>query len=158
MSATSVASPAAGGVVVPLDPVRAVQHTLYPAAKADPGRRFHALGDKIIRSDVLGRAWVQVYRNKGASGIDRITVDQVTEYGVTRLLDELASELREGRYRPLPARRVLIPKPGTTEQRPLSFLRFVTVSCRPRPRSCSSRSSRRTCTTVRSGSGPNVGP
>jgi len=121
VSVTSVASPAAGGVVVPLDPVRALQHTLYRTAKADPGRRFHALGDKIIRSDVLGRAWVQVYRNQGASGIDRITVDQVKEYGVTRLLDELASELREGRYRPLPARRVLIPKPGTTEQRPLSI-------------------------------------
>ena len=40
---------------------------------------------------------------------------------MTRLLDELATELREGRYRPLPARRVWIPKPGTTEQRPLSI-------------------------------------
>ncbi|WP_231914415.1 group II intron reverse transcriptase/maturase [Rhodococcus sp. LB1] len=67
------------------------------------------------------RAWFQVHRNQGASGIDRITVDQVKEYGVTRLLDELATELREGRYRPLPARRVLIPKPGTGEQRPLSI-------------------------------------
>ena len=46
---------------------------------------------------------------------------QVEEYGVARLLGELASELREGRYRPLPARRVLIPKPGATEQRPLSI-------------------------------------
>ena len=40
---------------------------------------------------------------------------------MTRLLDELASELKEGRYRPLPARRVFIPKPGTNEQRPLSI-------------------------------------
>ena len=63
MSATMVASPAAGGVV-PLDPVRALQHTLYRTAKADSGRRFHALGDKIIRSDVLWRAWFQVYRNQ----------------------------------------------------------------------------------------------
>ncbi|TRO55725.1 group II intron reverse transcriptase/maturase [Streptomyces sp. IB201691-2A2] len=39
-----------------------------------------------------------------------------------RLLDELATELKEGRWRPLPARRVFIPKPGTTvEQRPLSI-------------------------------------
>ena len=120
MSATKVASPAAGGVV-PLDPVRALQHTLYRTAKADSGRRFHALGDKIIRSDVLWRAWFQVYRNQGAPGVDRTTLEQVKEYGVTRLLDEVASELREGRYRPLPARRVFIPKPGTTEQRPLSI-------------------------------------
>ncbi len=48
---------------------------------------------------------------------------QVEEYGVDRLLGELASELREGRYRPLPARRVYIPKPGAPagEQRPLSI-------------------------------------
>jgi RNA-directed DNA polymerase len=40
---------------------------------------------------------------------------------VARLLGELASELREGRYRPLPARRVFIAKPGTAERRPLSI-------------------------------------
>ena len=89
-------------------------------AKADPGRRFHALYDKISRSEVLWRAWVAVRRNDGAPGIDKITLAAVEEYRVTRLLGELASELRENRYRPLPARRVLIPKPGTTEQRPLS--------------------------------------
>jgi len=117
------ASPAAKGSVrgVPADPVRALQHALYRAAKADPGRRFHALYDKVCRSDVLWRAWVAVRANNGAPGIDRITLAGVEEYGVTRLLGELAGELREGRYRPLPARRVLIPKPGTTEQRPLSI-------------------------------------
>jgi RNA-directed DNA polymerase len=48
-------------------------------------------------------------------------LDQVEQYGVVRLLDELASELRNGRYRPLPARRVFIPKPGSSELRPLSI-------------------------------------
>ena len=117
------ASPAAkgSGRGVPADPVRALQHALYRAAKADPGRRFHALYDKIRRRDVLWRAWVAVRRNNGAPGIDKITLAAVEEYGVTRLLDELASELKERRYRPLPARRVFIPKPGTTEQRPLSI-------------------------------------
>src|SRR5512142_3395491 len=119
------ASPAASGSGrgVPVDPVRALQHALYRAAKADPGRRFHALYDKISRSDVLRRAWAEVRRNNGAPGIDKITLAAVEEYGVDRLLGELASELREGRYRPLPARRVLIPKPGAPagEQRPLSI-------------------------------------
>jgi RNA-directed DNA polymerase len=115
------ASPAAKRSPVAGDPVRALQHALYRAAKAEPGRRFHALYDKISRSDVLWRAWVAVRRNNGAPGIDKITLAAVEEYGVARLLGELASELREGRYRPLPARRVLIPKPGTTEQRPLSI-------------------------------------
>jgi hypothetical protein len=118
-----MASPAASGSVgdVPADPVRALQHALYRAAKADPGRRFHALMDKVLRRDVLWRAWVMVRSNNGAPGIDEITLAQVEEYGVTRLLDELASELGERRYRPLPARRVLIPKPGTAEKRPLSI-------------------------------------
>jgi RNA-directed DNA polymerase len=71
----------------------------------------------------LWRAWVAVRRNSGAPGIDKITLGQVEEYGAGRLLGELASELREGRYRPLPARRVYIPKPGAPagEQRPLSI-------------------------------------
>ena len=61
------ASPADSGIVVvdkvPLDKVRALQHTLYRTAKADPGRRFHALWDKVLRRDVLWRGWVAVRRN-----------------------------------------------------------------------------------------------
>jgi RNA-directed DNA polymerase len=98
-----------------------LQHALYRAAKADPGRRFHALFDKVHRRDVLDRAWEDVRRNRGAAGIDRVSLADAEEYGVTRLLGELAAELREKRYRPLPARRVFIPKPGTAEKRPLSI-------------------------------------
>ena len=104
-----------------LDAVRALQHALYRAAKADPGRRFHALYDKVHRRDVLQRAWGQVRRNSGAPGVDQTTVTDVEEYGVDRLLDELEAELKAGAYRPLPARRVLIPKPGSGERRALSI-------------------------------------
>jgi RNA-directed DNA polymerase len=114
-----VASPARG--VENLDAVRALQHALYRAAKADPGRRFHALYDKVLRRDVLQRAWEQVRRNRGAPGIDQTTIAEVEQYGVDRLLDELVAELTEQRYRPLPARRVFIPKPGRDELRPLSI-------------------------------------
>jgi RNA-directed DNA polymerase len=103
------------------DPVRALQHALYRSAKADPGRRFHALRDKVYRRDVLWRAWVAVRRNEGAPGIDGTTLADVEEYGIERLLDEVAEGLRNGGWRPLPARRVLIPKPGTSERRPLSI-------------------------------------
>jgi group II intron reverse transcriptase/maturase len=103
------------------DPVRALQHTLYRPAKTDPGRRFHALRDKVYRRDVLWRAWVAVRRNNGAPGVDGTTLAQVEEYGVDRFLDELAEDLRADRWHPLPARRVFIPKPGTSEQRPLSI-------------------------------------
>jgi RNA-directed DNA polymerase len=103
------------------DNVRELQRTLYRAAKADPGRRFHALYDKVYRRDVLERAWESVRANRGAAGIDRTTIADVERYGVTRLLDELAADLKDGRWRPLPARRVLIPKPGREELRPLSI-------------------------------------
>jgi RNA-directed DNA polymerase len=98
-----------------------LQRALYRAAKADPGRRFHALYDKVHRRDVLQRAWGQVRRNNGAPGIDQTTLAEVEEYGVSRLLDELETELKAGVYRSLPARRVLIPKPGSDERRPLSI-------------------------------------
>jgi group II intron reverse transcriptase/maturase len=103
------------------DKVRELQRTLYRVAKAEPGRRFHALYDKVSRRDVLERAWDQVRRNRGAPGIDRQAIEDVESYGVSRLLDELAAELRAGEWRPLPSRRVFIPKPGTNEQRPLSI-------------------------------------
>ena len=119
MSADMASSTATGSVR--MDPVRALQHALYRSAKADTGRRFHALRDKVYRRDVLWRAWVAVRRNDGAPGIDKITLADVEEYGVDRLLGELAEDLKGGRWRPLPARRVLIPKPGTIEQRPLSI-------------------------------------
>jgi len=104
-----------------IDKVRELQRTLYRAAKADPRRRFHALYDKVYRRDVIEKAWNQVRRNRGAAGIDRITLADVEQYGVSRMLDELAEDLREGRYRPLAGRRVWIPKPGTEERRPLSI-------------------------------------
>jgi group II intron reverse transcriptase/maturase len=119
VSAVTASSTAAGSAN--LDSVRALQHALYRSAKADPGRRFHALRDKVYRRDVLWRAWAAVRRNNGAPGIDKITLAEVEEYGVDRLLGELAEELKGGRWRPLPARRVFIPKPGTVEQRPLSI-------------------------------------
>ena len=80
-----VASPTPAGVEEPeaLDAVRALQHALYRAAKADPGRRFHALYDKLSRGDVLQRAWEQVRRNQGAPGIDQVTIQQVERYGLT---------------------------------------------------------------------------
>jgi group II intron reverse transcriptase/maturase len=105
------------------DSVRELQRTLYRAAKADPGRRFHALYDKVYRSDVMGWAWELVRANKGAAGIDRQTIADAEEYGIARLLDELAADLKDGSYRPWPARRVFIPKPGSSERRPLSIPR-----------------------------------
>jgi RNA-directed DNA polymerase len=91
--------------------VQQLQRGLWAAAKQSSGRRFHALYDRIYRGDVLWEAWERVRKNKGAAGVDRVTLAAVEDYGVDRMLRELRHDLREGRYRPAPARRVEIAKP-----------------------------------------------
>ncbi len=92
------------------DKTRDLQHKLYRAAKQSPSRRFHALYDKVHRADVLRRAWFEVAANGGAPGVDGVSIVQVEEQGVEELLDVLRVELEAGSYRPLPVRRVAIPK------------------------------------------------
>ena len=105
-----------------VDRVRALQRVLYRCAKQDRDRRFHALFDKVARSDVLWRAWGEVRANRGAAGVDGVSIDDVVRLGVGDFLDELAARLRAGRYRPRPLRRVHIPKPGRPGQtRPLGI-------------------------------------
>jgi RNA-directed DNA polymerase len=111
-----------------VDRVRALQRVLYRCAKQDRDRRFHALFDKVARSDVMLRAWGEVRANRGAAGVDGLTIDDVVSSGVGDFLDVLADELRAGSYRPRPLRRVHIPKPGRPGQtRPL---RIPTVADR----------------------------
>jgi RNA-directed DNA polymerase len=93
--------------------VQQLQRRLWAAAKQSKGRRFHALFDRIHRGDVLWEGWERVRRNRGAAGVDRVTLAYIEEeFGVQRLLAELQADLRAGSYRPLPARRVDIPKPA----------------------------------------------
>jgi RNA-directed DNA polymerase len=94
----------------PIDKVRRLQRKLYGAAKRQRERRFHALYDRVHRSDVLWEAWSRVRRNKGAAGVDGITLEAVEQYGVARLLAELGHELHAGTYRPPPVLRRYIPK------------------------------------------------
>jgi RNA-directed DNA polymerase len=85
---------------------------------------------------VLERAWELVRANRGAAGIDRQTSADVEEHGVATLLDGLAADFKDGSYRPLAARRVLIAKPGRPqEQSRRRSLRLATASCRRPPRS-----------------------
>ncbi len=104
----------------PIEKVRRLQRKLYVAAKQQPGRRFHALYDRIHRSDVLWKAWECVRRNKGAAGVDGVTLAAVEQYGIERLLAELRDELHAGEYRPPPVLRRYIPKPDG-RQRPLGI-------------------------------------
>jgi RNA-directed DNA polymerase len=106
--------------IAPIDKVRRLQRKLWAAAKQSEGRRFHALFDRIYRDDVLVEAWERVRANRGAAGVDAVTLEAVEGYGVERMLGELARDLREGSYRPAPVRRVEIPKPDG-RKRPLGI-------------------------------------
>ena len=104
----------------PIDKVRRLQRKLYAAAKQHPGRRFHALYDRIHLRSVLWEAWERVRRNRGAAGVDKVTLEAVEKQGVGQLLDELQHELQAGTYRPQPVLRRYIPK-ADGKKRPLGI-------------------------------------
>ncbi len=104
----------------PVDKVRGLQRRLWVAAKRAPGRRFHALYDRIYRGDVLWEAWKRVRQNRGAAGLDAQTIAAVEQGGVERFIEELGDRLRAGKYRPQAVLRRYIPK-ADGRKRPLGI-------------------------------------
>jgi RNA-directed DNA polymerase len=104
----------------PDEKVRQLQRKLYVCAKQSKTRRFHALYDRIYRSDVLWEAWRRVRSNRGAAGVDGETIQAIEERGVEAFLAEIQAEARAGRYRPSPVKRRYIPK-ADGKQRPLGI-------------------------------------
>ena len=98
--------------------VQKLQTALHDKAKESPNFRFYALYDKVYRKDVLAFAHACCQANGGAAGVDNQTFEDIETYGAERWLDELAQELKNRTYQPLPVRRVYIPKPDG-KQRPL---------------------------------------
>jgi len=104
----------------PIDKVRQLQRKLYVCAKQSRTRRFHALYDRIHRSDVLWEAWRRVRSNGGAAGVDAETIQAIEQRGPEEFLAEIQAALRAGRYRPSPVKRRYIPK-ADGKQRPLGI-------------------------------------
>jgi len=104
----------------PNEKVRKLQRQLNVCAKRSKTRRFHALYDRIYRSDVLREAWRRVRSNGGAAGMDAETIDAIEQRGVEKFLAEIEAALRAGRYRPSPVKRRYIPK-ADGKQRPLGI-------------------------------------
>jgi RNA-directed DNA polymerase len=84
------------------------------------GGKWHSLMDKVYAPANLHSAYREVASNKGAPGVDNVTIEDFTA-GLTRNIDKLEQQLCDGTYRPQPIKRVHIPKPGTNETRPLGI-------------------------------------
>ena len=117
------------------DKISSLQRKLYGKAKAEPAYRFYLLYDKIHRPDILEYAYAFARQNDGAPGVDGVTFEMIEAGGVEGWLAALREELVSKSYRPMPVRRVKIPKPGGGE-RPLGIPtvrdRVVQTAANPR--------------------------
>lgn len=110
----------ANRLTTPKEKVQKLQEKLGHVAKENSKRKFHALYDKVYRWDVLCEAWRRVKANKGAAGVDAMTLADVEEQGEMNFLEDCERALKEGTYHPQPVRRHYIPKKDG-KQRPLGI-------------------------------------
>lgn len=108
------------GPITPTDRSRQLQRRLSLAAKRSRNRRFHALYDRILRPDMLWRAWQEVRAHGGAAGVDGMTSEEVERHGVHQFLEQSREDLMARTYRPQPVLRGYLPKPDGG-QRPLGI-------------------------------------
>ena len=101
--------------------LRRLQEALDTKAKQEPAYRFYLLYDKVYRRDILAHAYALSKQKGGAPGVDGVTCADIEAAGVEPWLAAVQEALRTETYRPQPVRRVLIPKPGGTGERPLGI-------------------------------------
>src|SRR5690625_6942651 len=65
--------------------------------------------EEILSNDNMNTAYKQVYQNKGASGVDGISTEDLA-YHLRKHKDEIRNQIRKRKYQPMPALRVEIPK------------------------------------------------
>jgi RNA-directed DNA polymerase len=80
-------------LTTPTEKVQQLQEKLGHAAKTSKSRRFHALYDKVCRTDVLWEAWRRVRANKGAAGVDGETMADIAKIGEDRFVEECQEHL-----------------------------------------------------------------
>jgi len=84
------------------------------------GGKWHSLIDKVYKQDNLYSAYREVAANKGAPGVDHVTIEEFTA-ALARNVSKLEQQLQSGDYRPQMVKRKNIRKPGTNETRPLGI-------------------------------------
>ncbi len=101
------------------EPVIWTDRMLEALEKGVKGGVWFSLIDKAVRMPTLVRAFELVKANDGAAGVDKMSIERFAK-SADRYLNELLKELTEGKYRPLPVKRVYIPK-GDGKMRPLGI-------------------------------------
>lgn len=95
------------------------KHMLAALGNGVRGSKWHSLIDKVYNMRTLRAAWKKVAANRGAAGIDRMSIERF-KARVDYYLEELEQQLREGTYQPNSVRRVYIPK-SKGKTRPLGI-------------------------------------
>ena len=91
-----------------------LRRKLYVKAKAEPSWRFWGLYVHLCKMETLYAAYRLAKDNNGALGSDGVTCETIEAVGVEAFLAQLREELVQRTYRPLPLRKVGIPKEGGT--------------------------------------------
>jgi RNA-directed DNA polymerase len=84
------------------------------------GGKWHSLYDKVYGLSNLRAAWQRVKANRGGGGVDKMSIADFDKDAEVRL-EKLSEALRTNTYKPSPVRRTYIPKPGSSEKRPLGI-------------------------------------
>ena len=96
------------------------ERMLTALEKGVKGGKWFSLIDKVYAISTLYIAYAQVKGNGGSAGVDNQTIEMFEKRPKDNL-EQLSRELRDGTYQPKPIKRVYIPKPGSTEKRPLGI-------------------------------------
>lgn len=96
------------------------ERMLAALAKGVKGNKWFSLIDKVYADRTLELAWAKVSSNAGACGVDGITVERFGKDSQKRLL-AVKEQLNKGSYQPKLVKRVMIPKPGSAQKRPIGI-------------------------------------
>jgi len=107
-------------LMLQVEPTIWTERMLTALIEGVKGGKWYSLIDKVHPERTLKAAFSQVAANKGAAGVDHVTVTMFGER-LDENLKQLSDQLRTGAYRPQAIRRHYIPKPGSQEQRPLGI-------------------------------------